>query len=814
MGEIYLGNNLISKTITKVSELKNDVPYAVEDVPSNGVYAVTAEGELINYNNADSSCIGVALVAGEHTFMIAKSDATDGTYTTLCWDENYVNLSLTNYSNADGTNPNGYFDTSSTRQLNKDFTTWTAGALSDFNGKANTVVIAAASSYARDMCTVLNTFNASDSYKDWYIPSCGQLALINLNKTEINAALTKIGGTALSEYYYWSSSEYDSSIAWYVSLSHNYVGNNRKNNGYCVRFIRDISIPSLKERVSKLESEMASKADVEIKISNGVYAVLPNGQLVSYYEADESCIGVVAVEDDFKIMVYKYEVGQSFQWGAVEDYTLDNYDTLFEDKYFTKFGDGEVSQDYKQWTSGALSDFKGKENTKMLNIPSITPLHMINLANRANLPDEPGFNNLGYQDWYIPSMGQLAYLYKNVEVANMLRKIGGDEFSELWGYWSSTERSADTAWYVEFQMGYVRADYRSKDSSCYVRLIRDYNPPTVIETLENKIYSNVYSKEEIDGMLAISKQEFVDLGLPSGLKWATCNVGAENPEEAGLYFAWGETKGYSGITGDKIFNFSDYKLCNGTIEPLILTKYNTNSQFGTVDNLTTLELVDDAAHQNDKTCRMPTVEDFNELMANTTSVVEALNGVNGRRFTSKINGNSVFIPSAGNCYNGSVNLVGDVGFYWSNSCYEMDPINIETFCFSGQGDSLMDICFRWQGNSVRAVQEPNSPSEIVSKVSNKADKIFVIDHGTEDTTFTLTPNTYHKWGTVTSLTLTLGTLSDTSVYKEYMFEFISGTTATTLSLPSTISWASEPNIEAGKTYQVSILNNCGIIGGF
>ena len=206
------------------------------------VYAVSSTGSLIDYNSADATAIGVALVAGEHKFMIAKSDATDGSNSTLTWDKSYSDLSLTNYGNADGTNSKGYLTGASTPQLNKDFTTWKAGALSDFNGKANTEAIAAASSDARDMCTVLNTFNASDSHNDWYVPACGQLALMYLNMTEINAALAKIGGTALAAEYYWSSSEYSSNYAWYLNFSNGYVyyrGSKDYGSGQ-VRFVRDI----------------------------------------------------------------------------------------------------------------------------------------------------------------------------------------------------------------------------------------------------------------------------------------------------------------------------------------------------------------------------------------------------------------------------------------------------------------------------------------------------------------------------------------------------------------------------------------------
>ena len=215
--------------------------------PTPHVYAVSATGELIDYKTADATALGVALVAGEHKFMIAKTDATDGTNNTLYWGKSYSDLSLTNYSNADGTNsygslpkPDGTFGGST--HLSGDFATWTDGALSDFNGKANTAVIAAASSNARDMCTVLNTFNTSDSFKDWYVPACGQLALIYLNMTEINKALAKIGGTALFAGYYWSSTESGAGGAWRMYFDKGAVDNGDKvNTDIRVRFVRDIN---------------------------------------------------------------------------------------------------------------------------------------------------------------------------------------------------------------------------------------------------------------------------------------------------------------------------------------------------------------------------------------------------------------------------------------------------------------------------------------------------------------------------------------------------------------------------------------------
>lgn len=200
-----------------------------------------------------------------------------------------------------------------------------------------------------------------------------------------------------------------------------------------------------------------------------------------------------------------------------------------------------------------------------------------------------------------------------------------------------------------------------------------------------------------------SIDKWIDLGLPSGLLWASTNVGAEKPEDFGLYFAWGETEGYSGVTDEKDFYWSDYKLCGGSSSTL--TKYNDNSSYGTVDTLTTLEQVDDAAYVSDKTCRMPTKADFEELTANTTSTWETLNGVNGRRFTST-NGNSIFVPAAGFCYNGSVNDVGSFGFLWSSFLHESDSRFAWGLYFVSD-DMNVNYDSRFNGFSVRAVKSIN-----------------------------------------------------------------------------------------------------------
>lgn len=81
------------------------------------------------------------------------------------------------------------------------------------------------------------------------------------------------------------------------------------------------------------------------------------------------------------------------------------------------------------------------------------------------------------------------------------------------------------------------------------------------------------------------------------------------------------------------------------------------------------------------------------------------------------------------------------------------------------------------------------------------------------TTLEIQPNKFYKFGEVTELSLTLSEITDTTQLNEFMFEFVSGSTATTLTLPSTVKWLETPTIEANKTYQCSIVNNIGILVG-
>ena len=154
--------------------------------------------------------------------------------------------------------------------------------------------------------------------------------------------------------------------------------------------------------------------------------------------------------------------------------------------------------------------------------------------------------------------------------------------------------------------------------------------------------------------------EYVDLGLPSGLKWATCNVGASSPEEYGGYYAWGETE------EKEDYDWSTYKWCNGS--ETSMTKYCTSSSNGAVDNKTVLDPEDDVAHVKwGGSWRMPTKAELDELCNNCTWTWTTQNDANGYKVTSKINGNSIFLPATGFRSGTVVYSRGYNGSYWSSS---------------------------------------------------------------------------------------------------------------------------------------------------
>ena len=171
---------------------------------------------------------------------------------------------------------------------------------------------------------------------------------------------------------------------------------------------------------------------------------------------------------------------------------------------------------------------------------------------------------------------------------------------------------------------------------------------------------------------------YVDLGL--SVKWATCNVGATSPEDYGHYFAWGETSPKDEYTEDNCSTYGKQ-----------MSDISGDAQY-------------DAATANwGGTWRMPTDAEMQELIDNCTWTWTTQNGVNGYNIKGP-NGNSIFLPAAGNRYGSSLNAAGSYGGYWSSAPYGSYVISACSLNFNSDGQ-CMGYYTRGRGLSVRPVVE-------------------------------------------------------------------------------------------------------------
>ena len=210
----------------------------------------------------------------------------------------------------------------------------------------------------------------------------------------------------------------------------------------------------------------------------------------------------------------------------------------------------------------------------------------------------------------------------------------------------------------------------------------------------------IYHQEDNQGVTVtgrVGDYNYVDLGLPSGTKWATYNVGATKPTEYGDYFAWGETK------PKENYSWETYKWCKCSSNSM--TKYCTDSKFGTVDNKKVLDAEDDAATANwGSAWRMPSAEEIDEL-------IDACNwklmdnyyatGIAGRLGTSVYNGATIFLPAAGYRLGTDLYSAGFLGGCWSSSLRE--NYSRRASCLNFYDCRISRFNGRSLGQSIRAV---------------------------------------------------------------------------------------------------------------
>lgn len=198
----------------------------------------------------------------------------------------------------------------------------------------------------------------------------------------------------------------------------------------------------------------------------------------------------------------------------------------------------------------------------------------------------------------------------------------------------------------------------------------------------------------------IDGHEYIDLGLPSGVLWATCNIGASKPEEYGDYFAWGETEPKDN------YNTASYKHCKDKMTEL--TKYYY------WDKLIELLPEDDAAAANwGGKWKTPNIWLVRELVDSecTTTEWTTLHDIFGRKITSKKNGRSIFLPAAGYRYDTQLDGIGQHGDYWSCTLridapipidYEADKLRISAAPID-YDLAMWKNCYRYYGHTIRPV---------------------------------------------------------------------------------------------------------------
>ena len=186
------------------------------------------------------------------------------------------------------------------------------------------------------------------------------------------------------------------------------------------------------------------------------------------------------------------------------------------------------------------------------------------------------------------------------------------------------------------------------------------------------------------------EHEYVDLALPSGTLWATCNIGAEVPEDYGDYFAWGET------SPKTEFSWDNYLLGTGSTAG-DMTSYNAT------DGLTELMPEDDAATANwGSQWQMPSKEQFEELLnENNTTIVKT---ASGRMITSKVNHESIFLPNSGDYGFNGLEGTGSYGSYWSRTRNATNALNAHLL-LSQSSNIISTYGYRFAGKPVRPVRK-------------------------------------------------------------------------------------------------------------
>jgi len=302
---------------------------------------------------------------------------------------------------------------------------------------------------------------------------------------------------------------------------------------------------------------------------------------------------------------------------------------------------------------------------------------------------------------------------------------------------------------------------------------------------------------------------YVDLGLPSGVKWANVNIGSTSPEGYGDYFAWGETKPKTN------YSWSTYQYCDASESAL--TKYCNDSDLGLEgysDNKVLLEVADDAAHVIwGGNWRMPTNEEYSELIQNCSWEWVSVNGVNCYKVTSNINSNYIYLPASGYYDETTLTGVGSIAEIWSSSSYFENSSDAIYQYFNNTSVDSSYHGSRYVGRTIRPVYSEDASSGVTGITLDKSSlTLFVEDTYTLDATVSMNPGSVNdqvEWtssnpdvakvdytGKVTALSMGTATITAKTVFGEFT------ATCDIIVNPSDLSITlnkSELNLKIGET---------------
>lgn len=348
-----------------------------------------------------------------------------------------------------------------------------------------------------------------------------------------------------------------------------------------------------------------------------------------------------------------------------------------------EIGDGISNDDFSaiNWANGPYfvkteTDVNGGNDYNVIAVSQLLAVPYAMYAQTAgNMPDVSGFIS-EETDPTVPAWAKT----ENKPVYNYSEIEGTPEIPTV------VSAFDNDAAYISTETQTL-AEVVSLGNSASNNQIKNLADPTDAQDAVTKSYvDNLIAQiqELINSLIpttgTLNGHDWIDLGLPSGTRWATCNVGADNPEDYGDFFAWGETTPKTSYTEN---NYT----------------YSSNS--------TTLPSSADAASVNwEGAWRMPTKAEFEELNNNCTIIWTTQNGVNGRLFTGP-NGNSIFLPATGYYQDSNFLNAGSCGYFWTSSLYTGYMSSAWNFLYTTNA-CVMANNMRFYGMPIRAVCQPEN----------------------------------------------------------------------------------------------------------